>query len=86
MKWPNKGYVVLVPDAFPFASRRVLLKDVEPAHLRKGLTDDDPESIEHVNAYNAWASDHEPCLNRCIVPEQPGLQSSLPRTKKRWTY
>ncbi len=68
--WANevakKGYVVLVPDAFPFASRRVLLKDVEPAHLRKELTDDDPESIEHVNAYNAWASDHEHIMSKSL--------------------
>ena len=39
--WANEvaklGYVVLVSDAFPFASRRVRLKDIEPAHLRNGL-------------------------------------------------
>ena len=68
--WANevakKGYVVLVPDAFPFASRRVLLKDVEPSHLRNGLTDDDPESIEHVNAYNAWAADHEHTMSKSL--------------------
>jgi dienelactone hydrolase len=68
--WANEiaklGYVVLVPDAFPFASRRVLLKDVEPAHLRNGLTDEDPESIEHINAYNAWASDHEHIMSKSL--------------------
>jgi hypothetical protein len=44
--WANeiakRGYVVLVPDAFPFASRRVMMKDV-PEYLRHGLNDDDPE-------------------------------------------
>ena len=68
--WANeiakKGYVVLVPDAFPFASRRVLLRDVEPAHLRKGLTDDDPESTDHVHAYNAWAADHEHIMSKSL--------------------
>ena len=68
--WANEvakqGYVVLVPDAFPFASRRVLLKDVEPAHLRNGLTDDNPESIENINAYNAWASDHEHIMSKSL--------------------
>ncbi len=41
--WANemakRGYVVLVADAFPFASRRVMMQDV-PDHLRNGLTDD----------------------------------------------
>ena len=40
--WANeiakRGYVVLVPDAFPFASRRVMMKDV-PEFMRNGLTD-----------------------------------------------
>ena len=47
--WANeiakRGYVVMVSDAFPFESRRVLLADV-PEHLRNGLTDlnhDKPE-------------------------------------------
>lgn len=68
--WANevakRGYVVLVPDAFPFASRRVLLKDIEPASLRNGLTDDDPENVDHVNAYNAWASDHEHIMSKSL--------------------
>ena len=68
--WANEvaklGYVVLVSDAFPFASRRVLLKDVEPAHLRNGLTDDDPENVDHINAYNTWASDHEHIMSKSL--------------------
>src|ERR1022692_3083744 len=43
LAWANelakKGYVVLVPDAFSFASRRVTLQDV-PKSLRQGLSDD----------------------------------------------
>ena len=69
--WANEvaklGYVVLVPDAFPFASRRVRLNDIEPAHLRNGLTDDDPENRDHINAYNAWASDHEHILSKSLI-------------------
>lgn len=68
--WANEiarqGYVVLVHDAFPFGSRRVLLKDVEPAFLRNGLTDDDPESVEHIKAYNAWAADHEHTMSKSL--------------------
>ncbi|MBZ5858260.1 dienelactone hydrolase family protein [Flavihumibacter profundi] len=69
LAWANevakRGYVVLVSDAFPFASRRVLLKDV-PEYLRKGLSDDDPENPEHINAYNAWASDHEHIMAKSL--------------------
>ncbi len=39
--WANQvakqGDVVLVSDAFPFASRRVLLKDVEPCSFAKRI-------------------------------------------------
>ena len=45
--WANeiakRGYVVLVADAFPFASRRVMMQDV-PNHMRNGLTDQDPKT------------------------------------------
>lgn len=67
--WANelakRGYVVLVPDAFPFASRRVLLKDV-PEHLRDGLTDDNPENPENIEAYNDWAASHESVMARSL--------------------
>jgi dienelactone hydrolase len=70
MAWANevakRGYVVLVSDTFPFASRRVLLKDVEPAELRNGLTDDNPESVDHVNAYNNWAYNHEHIMSKSL--------------------
>lgn len=69
MAWANeiakRGYVVLVSDAFPFASRRVMLQDV-PEHLRKGLTDDDPENVDHIKAYNEWAGDHEHIIAKSL--------------------
>jgi dienelactone hydrolase len=69
LAWANelakKGYVVLVPDAFAFGSRRVMLQDV-PKFMRKGLTDDDPENPDNVAAYNNWASDHEPIMAKSL--------------------
>jgi dienelactone hydrolase len=69
LAWANelakKGYVVLVPDAFTFASRRVMLKDV-PKFMRKGLTDDDPENSDNITAYNNWASDHEHVMAKSL--------------------
>jgi hypothetical protein len=53
--WANeiakRGYVVLVPDAFPFASRRVMIQDV-PDFMREGLNDNEPENPDHIHAYN----------------------------------
>lgn len=67
--WANeiakRGYVVLVSDAFPFASRRVKLSDV-PEHLRGKLTDEDPESPENILAYNKWAADHEHIMAKSL--------------------
>ncbi|MEX2233547.1 MAG: hypothetical protein WD824_15395 [Cyclobacteriaceae bacterium] len=67
--WANevakRGYVVLVSDAFPFASRRVLLKDV-PEHLRNGLTDEDPENPVNIEAYNDWAGEHEHIMAKSL--------------------
>ncbi len=67
--WANRlakrGYVVLVPDAFPFASRRVLLKDV-PESQRQGLTDPGRDDIEGISAYNRWAGQHEHIMAKCL--------------------
>ena len=67
--WANevakRGYVVLVSDAFPFASRRVMLQDV-PAHLRGNLSDDDPEDTVNIKAYNDWAADHEHIMAKSL--------------------
>ena len=69
LAWANeiakKGYVVLVSDAFPFASRRVMLQDV-PAHLRNGLTDDEPENPANIDAYNEWAARHEHIMAKSL--------------------
>jgi dienelactone hydrolase len=69
MAWANeiakRGYVVLVADAFPFASRRVMLQDV-PDHLRQELNDDDPENPENIKAYNQWASSHEDIMAKSL--------------------
>ena len=69
LAWANelakKGYVVLVPDAFSFASRRVMLQDV-PKSLRQGLNDDDPENPVNIASYNKWAADHEPVMAKSL--------------------
>jgi dienelactone hydrolase len=67
--WANEmakqGYVVLVSDAFPFASRRVMLEDVSP-HLREGLNDNDPENTANIEAYNKWAAAHEHIMAKSL--------------------
>ena len=67
--WANeiarRGYVVLVSDAFPFASRRVMMQDV-PEHLRKGLNDTDPENPVNIKAYNDWAGEHEHIMAKSL--------------------
>src|SRR6476469_8312259 len=67
--WANelakRGYVVLVPDAFTFGSRRVQLQDV-PEFLRNGLNDNDPEQPRHITAYNQWAGEHEHIMAKSL--------------------
>jgi dienelactone hydrolase len=67
--WANeiakRGYVVLVPDAFAFASRRVMLQDV-PAHLRNGANDDDPDNPVNIKKYNDWAGEHEHVMAKSL--------------------
>lgn len=69
LAWANevakRGYAVLVPDAFPFASRRVMLQEV-PQHLRQGLNDDDPENSDNIKSYNKWAGDHEDIMAKSL--------------------
>jgi len=68
--WANelakRGYAVLVPDAFAFASRRVRLADV-PDSIRGGLSDDDPENPVSIAAYNQWAAGHESILAKSLL-------------------
>lgn len=67
--WANdlakRGYVVLVPDAFTFASRRVMIGDV-PEERRHKLKDPDPNNLEQINQYNDWAADHEHIMGRSL--------------------
>ncbi len=79
MAWANeiakRGYVVLVSDAFPFASRRVMMEDV-PSTMRKGLSDKDSENSENIVKYNTWASDHEHIMAKslfCAGTTWPGV-------------
>ena len=79
LAWANeiakRGYVVMVPDAFPFGSRRVMLQDV-PESLRNGLNDNNPESTENIEAYNNWARAHESIMAKslfCAGTTWPGV-------------
>jgi dienelactone hydrolase len=66
---------VLVSDAFPFASRRIMLQDV-PEVIRTGLNDNDPEKPENITAYNTWASDQETVVAKslfCAGTTWPGV-------------
>jgi dienelactone hydrolase len=67
--WANeiakRGYVVLVSDAFSFASRRVFMQDV-PENLRNGLNDENPEDPKNIQAYNNWASNHESVMAKSL--------------------
>ena len=73
--WANeiakRGYAVLVPDAFAFASRRVLLSDVPPEILPEPL---DGES--DIETYNRWAAEHESIMAKslfCAGTTWPGV-------------
>jgi dienelactone hydrolase len=67
--WANevarRGYVVLVSDAFPFASRRVRLADVSP-ELRRGVVDPDWGDSEGIIRYNEWAGVHESVMAKSL--------------------
>jgi dienelactone hydrolase len=79
LAWANeiakRGYVVLVPDAFTFASRRVMLQDV-PEFMRNGRTDENPEDAVNIDAYNNWADGHEHIMAKslfCAGTTWPGV-------------
>jgi dienelactone hydrolase len=67
--WANEaakqGYVVMVHDAFAFGSRRVKVEDVPPS-IRGGIEDFSLDTIEEINRYNTWASNHEPILAKSL--------------------
>lgn len=72
--WANelakRGYVVLVPDSFAFASRRVMIKDMSEipwGHCAtKGMTDAEIDRQETIDEYNRWASEHEHILSKSL--------------------
>ena len=77
--WANelakRGYVVLVHDAFAFASRRVLLRDA-PEVLRKGVVDPAWGDQAGIEAYNRWAAEHESVMAKslfCAGTTWPGV-------------
>jgi dienelactone hydrolase len=64
-----------VPDAFPFASRRVRMQDV-PADISADLPGDDDENPAHIAAYNRWAAEHESIMAKslfCAGTTWPGV-------------
>ena len=77
--WANRlakrGYVVLAPDVFTFASRRVLLKDI-PESQRSGLATGEPIRPKEVDSYNRWAGAHEHIMAKslfCAGTTWPGV-------------
>jgi dienelactone hydrolase len=69
LAWANeiakRGYVVLVSDAFAFASRRVMFQDV-PSPMRNGQNDDDAENPGKIKIYNNWADEHEHVMAKSL--------------------
>jgi dienelactone hydrolase len=79
VSWANqlakRGFVVLVHDAFPFASRRVRAGDLPPV-VRKDLKEVNPESQEEIDAYNSFAASHESLMAKslfCAGTTWPGV-------------
>jgi len=77
--WANeiakRGYAVLVPDAFSFASRRVRVEDV-PEAIKAGCTDPISESAAEIDAYDQWAAGHESMMAKslfCAGTTWPGV-------------
>lgn len=68
--WANeiakRGYAVLVHDTFPFASRRVMVKDV-PEQIRAGGVDPSPEDRVGVAKYNKFAAEHENVMEKSLL-------------------
>jgi dienelactone hydrolase len=77
--WANelakRGYVVLVHDTFPFASRRIRLADV-PEVIRNGVTDPAWDDSAGIERYNQWAAAHESIVAKslfCAGTTWPGV-------------
>ena len=67
--WANeiakRGYVVLVPDAFTFGSRRVMFQDIPP-ELRRDQNDENSDTPEKIKNYNDWAGNHEHVIAKSL--------------------
>ena len=79
VSWANelakRGFVVLVHDAFAFASRRIRAADIPPV-VRKDLKEVNPESEEEIDAYNKFADGHESLMAKslfCAGTTWPGV-------------
>lgn len=77
--WANelakRGYVVLVHDTFPFASRRIRLADVPPV-IRGDVTDPTWDDNAGIERYNQWAAAHESIVAKslfCAGTTWPGV-------------
>lgn len=77
--WANeiakRGYAVLVPDAFSFASRRVRVKDV-PEAIKPEWSDPISETEVEIDAYDQWAAGHESIMAKslfCAGTTWPGV-------------
>jgi dienelactone hydrolase len=68
--WANeiakRGYVVLVHDTFPFASRRVRVADV-PSRIQAGGVDPSPGDPDAIAKYNAFAGAHENVMEKSLL-------------------
>jgi dienelactone hydrolase len=69
--WANeiakRGYVVLVHDTFPFASRRVRVSEVPPRIQAGGVDPSAPDDAEAIAKYNAFASAHEHVMEKSLL-------------------
>jgi len=68
--WANeiarRGYAVLVHDTFPFASRRVMVKDV-PEKIRAGGVDPLSNDPDEILKYNNFAAAHENIMEKSLI-------------------
>jgi dienelactone hydrolase len=69
--WANeiakRGYVVLVHDTFPFASRRVRVSEVPPRIQAGGVDPASGEDAEAIAKYNAFAGAHEHVMEKALL-------------------
>jgi dienelactone hydrolase len=68
--WANeiakRGYVVLVHDTFPFASRRVKVSEVPP-RIQAGGVDPAFNDPQEIAKYNAFAAAHEHVMEKSLL-------------------